>query len=159
MKEHTKTIDASIVGHRQRKALHAAQAAMTGYFCDYSNKRQPIPVAELKKWVHGHRALRLKLDDAFKQWPTAMREAEIRDWCEEHLKPLLMNLPPDLWLAFGDCTYNSGARYRAVHTGRVIAPTPCVSDKEPRSPIFATNCPESRSVQMIILSGLRPRCT
>ncbi|MCH8500162.1 MAG: hypothetical protein LAT63_16945 [Marinobacter sp.] len=46
--------------------------------------------------------LRLKMDDAFKQWPSAMREAEIRDWCELHLKTLLMDLPDDLWLAFGE---------------------------------------------------------
>ncbi|WP_051946648.1 hypothetical protein [Marinobacter sp. MCTG268] len=46
--------------------------------------------------------LRLKLEDAFKQWPAAMREAEIRDWCEKHLKPLLLNLPENLWLAFGE---------------------------------------------------------
>jgi len=52
--------------------------------------RQGIPV------------LRLKKDDEFKQWPSAMREAEIRDWCEEHLKPLLMDLPENLWLAFGE---------------------------------------------------------
>lgn len=46
--------------------------------------------------------LRLKKDDAFKEWHTAAREAEIRDWCEEHLKPLLLALPEHLWLAFGE---------------------------------------------------------
>lgn len=52
--------------------------------------RQSIPVVRLRK------------DDEFKQWPSASREAEIRDWCEEHLKPLLLNLPENLWLAFGE---------------------------------------------------------
>lgn len=46
--------------------------------------------------------LRLAKDDAFKGWHTAAREAEIRDWCEANLKPLLVTLPEDLWLAFGE---------------------------------------------------------
>lgn len=46
--------------------------------------------------------LRLKKDDEFKQWHAAAREAEIRDWCEEKLKPLLLKLPDNLWIAFGE---------------------------------------------------------
>lgn len=46
--------------------------------------------------------LRLKLEDEFKHWSPAMREAEVRDWCEENLKPLLIDLPDNLWLAFGE---------------------------------------------------------
>ncbi len=46
--------------------------------------------------------LRLTKDDEFKHWHRAAREAEIRDWCEEHLKPLLVKLPDDLWLALGE---------------------------------------------------------
>jgi len=45
--------------------------------------------------------LRLRKDDEFKHWHKAAREAEIRDWCEEQLKPLLLALPDDLWIAFG----------------------------------------------------------
>lgn len=52
--------------------------------------RQGIPV------------LRLSKDDNFKGRHTAAREAEIRDWCEEHLRPLLVTLPDDQWLAFGE---------------------------------------------------------
>lgn len=46
--------------------------------------------------------LRLTKDDEFKHWHQAARQAEIRDWCEEHLKPLLVNLPDDLWIALGE---------------------------------------------------------
>jgi len=45
--------------------------------------------------------LRLKKDDAFKQLPAGWREAEIHDWCEQHIRPLLLELDPALWVAFG----------------------------------------------------------
>lgn len=46
--------------------------------------------------------LRLRKDDDFKHWHAPAREAEIRDWCELHLKPLLVTLPADLWIALGE---------------------------------------------------------
>ncbi|MCS4503884.1 hypothetical protein NYO91_07310 [Arhodomonas aquaeolei] len=46
--------------------------------------------------------LRLRCSDEFKHWHRAAREAEVRDWCEEHLKPLLLELPEDLWIALGE---------------------------------------------------------
>ena len=45
--------------------------------------------------------VRLAKDDDFKSWHKTAREAEIRDWCETNLKPLLITLPDD-WLAFGE---------------------------------------------------------
>jgi phage FluMu gp28-like protein len=53
-------------------------------------RMKPVPV------------LRLKKDDEFKHWHKSAREAEIRDWCEEHLKPLLVTLPENLWIALGE---------------------------------------------------------
>lgn len=38
----------------------------------------------------------------FNQWPEEQRSAEIEDWCETHLKPLLDALNPDLQHAFGE---------------------------------------------------------
>ncbi|WP_240753989.1 hypothetical protein [Natronospirillum operosum] len=46
--------------------------------------------------------LRLKKDDGFKHWHQAARRAEIHDWCEAHLKPLLVQLPDNLWMALGE---------------------------------------------------------
>lgn len=46
--------------------------------------------------------LRLKKDDDFKGLNNAIRIAEIRDWCEDNLFPVLKDLPEDLWLAFGE---------------------------------------------------------
>ncbi|MDF1583883.1 MAG: hypothetical protein P1P78_11295 [Methyloprofundus sp.] len=46
--------------------------------------------------------LRLEKDNSFNEWPAHLREAEIKDWCEEHLKPLLMTLDPLLSHVFGE---------------------------------------------------------
>ena len=54
------------------------------------------------RMVDGPPVLRLRCSDEFKHWHKAAREAEIRDWCEEHLKPLLLDLPEDLWVALGE---------------------------------------------------------
>lgn len=45
--------------------------------------------------------LRLELADDFAQWQEHLRVAEIREWCEEHLKPLLFALDPDREHVFG----------------------------------------------------------
>ena len=46
--------------------------------------------------------LRLEKDNSFNEWPEHLREAEVKDWCEEHLHPLLKGLNPDLLHAFGE---------------------------------------------------------
>jgi phage FluMu gp28-like protein len=46
--------------------------------------------------------VRLKLDDGFTLLPQHIREAETRDWCDEHLAPLLAKLDPNLDHYFGE---------------------------------------------------------
>lgn len=46
--------------------------------------------------------LRLDCTDDFKHWSGAARQAEIRDWCEQHLRPLLIRLPENQWIALGE---------------------------------------------------------
>ena len=38
-------------------AVESSQSAQVGYHCDYSNKRQPVGVAEGKEWGKGHQTL------------------------------------------------------------------------------------------------------
>ena len=46
--------------------------------------------------------LRLEKDNSFNEWPEHLREAEVKDWCEAHLQPLLTTLNPNLMHAFGE---------------------------------------------------------
>jgi len=46
--------------------------------------------------------LRLEKDNSFNEWPAHLREAEVKDWCEAHLKPVLKALNPDLTHVFGE---------------------------------------------------------
>lgn len=46
--------------------------------------------------------IRLEKDDAFNEWPEHLREAEIRDWCDENLLPLLKKLKYDNQHCFGE---------------------------------------------------------
>lgn len=46
--------------------------------------------------------VRLTLQDAFTLHPSHIREAEMRDWCESILLPLLLKLDPDLDHYFGE---------------------------------------------------------
>jgi len=52
--------------------------------------------------------LRLSLPDGFSTMARHLREAEARDWCEEHLAPLLAQLDPDLDHYFGEDFARSG---------------------------------------------------
>lgn len=52
--------------------------------------------------------LRLKLEDGFTLLPQHIREAETRDWCDEHLAPLLAKLDPNLDHYFGEDFARSG---------------------------------------------------
>ena len=52
--------------------------------------------------------LRLSLPDSFTVMAGHLREAEIRDWCEEALLPLLRRLDPDLDHYFGEDFARSG---------------------------------------------------
>jgi len=44
----------------------------------------------------------LEKDNSFNEWPENLREDEVKDWCKEHLKPLLDALNPNLLHAFGE---------------------------------------------------------
>lgn len=46
--------------------------------------------------------IRLSKDNSFNEWPEHLREAEIRDWCTEHLLPELQKLDPSRRHAFGE---------------------------------------------------------
>jgi phage FluMu gp28-like protein len=46
--------------------------------------------------------IRYAKESSFAQWPDHLREAEVRDWCEATLKPLLMILPTDRNSFFGE---------------------------------------------------------
>jgi phage FluMu gp28-like protein len=46
--------------------------------------------------------LRLSKDNSFNEWQEQLRQAEIRDWCEENLLPLLLKLDPKNQHAFGE---------------------------------------------------------
>lgn len=46
--------------------------------------------------------IRLTKDHSFNEWPEHLRQAEIRDWCEETLRPELNKLNPALQHAFGE---------------------------------------------------------
>ena len=46
--------------------------------------------------------LRLRMEDEFKHWAPHLREAEIRDWCERELAPLLLSLPAEFLVSVGE---------------------------------------------------------
>jgi len=46
--------------------------------------------------------IRLTQPDGFTQLPARLREAETRDWCVDHLKPLIEALEPHLYHYFGE---------------------------------------------------------
>lgn len=52
--------------------------------------------------------VRLTLPDGFAQQPHHIREAEVRDWCEAELHPLLAQLDPNLHHYFGEDFARSG---------------------------------------------------
>ncbi|MCE8004234.1 hypothetical protein [Billgrantia ethanolica] len=54
------------------------------------------------RMVDGPPVLRLAMKDEFKHWAPHLREAEIRDWCERELGPLLAELPSDCLVSVGE---------------------------------------------------------
>lgn len=81
-------------GEDAREELDVIPAAGTGTYLTRAAieaiMREDIPV------------VRLALEDGFAQWPEHLRVAEVRDWCEAHLKPLLEALNPNLKHYFGE---------------------------------------------------------
>jgi len=54
------------------------------------------------RMVNGPPVLRLRMGDEFKHWAKHLREAEIRDWCERELGPLLAELPSEFLVSIGE---------------------------------------------------------
>lgn len=52
--------------------------------------------------------LRFEGSADFNSWPEPLREADMRDWCEQNLLPLLIQLPQDCSHAFGEDFARSG---------------------------------------------------
>ena len=73
--------------------------------------------------------IRFEGSEDFNGWPDHLREAEIRDWCDEHLKPLLVALNPDLPHAFGEDFGRSGDL-------TIIAPLEIGQDLTRRAPFL-----------------------
>jgi len=45
---------------------------------------------------------RFEKENSFNEWPEHLRIAEVKDWCETHLKPVLAALNPELTHVFGE---------------------------------------------------------
>ncbi len=45
---------------------------------------------------------RLEKENSFNEWPEQLRIAEVKDWCEAYLKPVLRSLSQDLTHVFGE---------------------------------------------------------
>ncbi len=61
-----------------------------------------ISRALIEACMHDAPVIRLEGSAEFNGWPEHLREAEIRDWCEEHLLPLLQALNPKSQYALGE---------------------------------------------------------
>lgn len=55
-----------------------------------------------ERMVADYPVLRLRMPDEFKHWQPQQREAEIRDWCDRTLRPLLDAIPPELRVSVGE---------------------------------------------------------
>jgi len=58
--------------------------------------------------THDAPVLRYSGTAEFNLWPEHIREAEIKDWCDKHLKPLLAQLNPNFRHVFGEDFGRSG---------------------------------------------------
>ena len=88
--------------------------------------------------------LRFEGSAEFNGWPEHLREAEMRDWCETHLLPLLSKLNPDLPHAFGEDFGRSGDL-------TVIAPVELGQDLRRRVPFLVElrNVPFKQQEQVL----------
>lgn len=73
--------------------------------------------------------LRFEGSTEFNAWPEHLREAEVRDWCERELRPLLERLDPAQLHAFGEDFGRSGDL-------TVIAPVALTQDLRRRIPFL-----------------------
>ena len=80
-------------GDAADEELHVIPSASTG-------SAIPAPLVEARM-QDGIRVLRLECKADFVHWPDHLRQAEIRDWCDLHLAPLLAAMDPETPHAFG----------------------------------------------------------
>jgi len=80
------------------------QAADEEYFCIPSQSGGSVLSRMLieSRMSKDYPVLRLEKDNSFNEWPEQLRIAEVNDWCETELKPVLMTLNPDLSHVFGE---------------------------------------------------------
>jgi len=92
------------------KGAPSQEAADEEYFCIPSQSggaalsRVLIEARMSKEYP----VLRLSKDNSFNEWSEHLREAEVRDWCEETLKPLLEKLDKQRRHVFGEDFARSG---------------------------------------------------
>lgn len=88
--------------------------------------------------------------DNFVQWSEEMRTAEMRDWLEEHLRPLLAALDPDLSSGFGEDFGRTGDL-------TVIAPFQLECNLTRRFPFLLelANCPFDQQREALFYVGDR----
>ena len=80
------------------------EAADEEYFCIPSQSSGAAISRALieSRMDKSYTVIRLEKKNDFNEWPEHLREAEIKDWCEEHLKPVLKALNPERMHAFGE---------------------------------------------------------
>lgn len=88
--------------------------------------------------------------DSFVLWPEAMRTAEMRDWLEDNLQPLLAKLDPQLASGFGEDFGRSGDL-------TVIAPWQLEANMTRRFPFLVelANCPFDQQREALFYIGDR----
>ena len=64
--------------------------------------------ARMTKQPEQSPVIQLSKKNDFAEWPEDLRSAEIKDWCEDNLKPILDNLDPDRPHVFGEDFARSG---------------------------------------------------
>ncbi|MEW4983080.1 MAG: hypothetical protein AB1Y26_07595 [Cycloclasticus sp.] len=79
--------------------------------------------ALIESRMYGAPVIRYSATDDFNNWPEHLREAEIRDWCEQNLLPLLSKLDKECTSAYGE---DFG------RTGDLTVLAPMLTDKQLR---------------------------
>lgn len=80
------------------------EAADEEYFCipSQSGGAALSRVLIESRMSKAYPVLRLSKDNSFNEWPQHLREAEVKDWCDDYLLPELQKLDPARMHAFGE---------------------------------------------------------
>ncbi|WP_028294277.1 terminase large subunit domain-containing protein [Oceanobacter kriegii] len=91
------------------RATASEDDALEEYYCvPKAGGGAYISRAQIEACMHTAPVIRFEGSAEFNGWPEHLREAEMRDWCEEHLLPLLQTLNPKSQHAFGEDFARSG---------------------------------------------------